>query len=112
MEDVTLDRAFARASGAPRRAGNLVRLLKDAAENYPAWLDAIAAARRTVHCEMYIVHADQEGDRFADALVRKAHEGVAVRVLYDWMGARGAAPAWFWWRMRRAGIEVRCYNRP
>jgi cardiolipin synthase len=33
-------------------------------------------------------------------------------VLYDWMGARGAAPSWFWHRMTRAGIEVRCYNRP
>ena len=58
MEDATLDRAFARASDAPRRTGNLVRLLKDAAENYPAWLDAIAAARRTVDCEMYIIHDD------------------------------------------------------
>jgi cardiolipin synthase len=33
---------FSRASGAPLREGNRVRLLKDAAENYPAWLDAIA----------------------------------------------------------------------
>ena len=112
MEDATLDRAFARASGAPRRTGNLVRLLKDAAENYPAWLDAIAAARRTVHCEMYIIHDDHEGNRFADALMRKAREGVAVRVLYDWMGAQGSAPVWFWQRMTRAGIDVRCYNRP
>ena len=112
MEDATLDRAFARASGAPRRTGNLVRLLKDAAENYPAWLDAIATARRAVHCEMYIIHGDEQGEQFAEALMRKAREGVAVRVLYDWMGARGSAPAWFWQRMTRAGIEVRCYNRP
>jgi len=112
MEDATLDRAFARASGAPRRTGNLVRLLKDAAENYPAWLDAIAASQRTVHCEMYIIHHDEEGDRFAEALMRKARDGVTVRVLYDWMGARGSAPAWFWQRMTRAGIEVRSYNRP
>ena len=112
MDDALLDRAFARASGAPRRTGNVVRLLKDAAENYPAWLDAIAAARRTVHCEMYIIHDDQEGARFAEAMMRKAREGVAVRMLYDWMGARGATPSWFWHRMRRAGIEVRCYNPP
>jgi cardiolipin synthase len=110
MEDATLDRAFARASGAPRRTGNAVRLLKDAAENYPAWLDAIAGARRTVHCEMYIIHDDEEGERFADALIQKAREGVAVRVLYDWMGARGSTPSWFWHRMRRGKIEVRCYN--
>jgi len=112
MEDALLDRAFARASGAPLRTGNFVRLLEDAAENYPAWLDAIAAARRTVHCEMYIIHDDEQGERFADAMIKKAREGIAVRVLYDWMGARGAAPAWFWQRMRRGGIDVRCYNPP
>ena len=36
------DQMFSRASGARLREGNRVRLLKDAAENYPAWLDAIA----------------------------------------------------------------------
>jgi hypothetical protein len=41
------DQMFSRASGARLYAGNRIRLLKDAAENYPAWLDAIHAARRT-----------------------------------------------------------------
>ena len=58
---------FSRASGAPLREGSRVRLLKDAAQNYPAWLDAIAAARRTIHFEMYIVHEDDQGRLFADA---------------------------------------------
>ena len=31
--------------------GNRVRILKDAAENYPPWLEAIAAARPAVHFE-------------------------------------------------------------
>ena len=35
---VLADQAFTRAAGAPFRAGNRVRLLKDARENYPAWL--------------------------------------------------------------------------
>ena len=34
------DQAFSRAAGAPLVGGNDVRLLLDAAENYPAWLDA------------------------------------------------------------------------
>ena len=35
------DQAFSRTAGAPLVGGNKVRLLKDAAENFPAWLDAI-----------------------------------------------------------------------
>ncbi|MGH8567366.1 MAG: hypothetical protein ACREXU_04940, partial [Gammaproteobacteria bacterium] len=50
------DQALSRAGGAPLIAGNAVRLLRDAGENYPAWLDAIAAAERTIHFESYIIH--------------------------------------------------------
>jgi cardiolipin synthase A/B len=103
---------FSRASGAPLREGNRVVLLKDAAENYPAWLRAIDGARLTIHFEMYIVHEDAQGQMFADALLRKASEGVHVRLLYDWMGGFGKTSHGFWNRLRAGGIEVRCYNPP
>jgi cardiolipin synthase len=106
------NQAFSRASGAPLREHNLVRLLKDARENYPAWLEAIGTARRTIHFEMYIIHADEQGRLFADALIAKAREGVRVRLLYDWMGALGKTPRAFWRRLRAGGVEVRCYNPP
>ena len=105
-----LDQAFSRAAGAARIDGNRVTLLRDAAENYPAWLDAIAAARHYVHFESYIIRDDTSGRRFADALMAKAKEGVAVRLLYDWMGALGKTPARYWAALRRAGVEVRCFN--
>jgi cardiolipin synthase len=55
------DQAFSRAAGAPLVQGNAVRILEDGKENYPAWLEAIAAARETVHFECYIVHDDEVG---------------------------------------------------
>jgi cardiolipin synthase len=103
---------FSRASGARLREGNRVRLLKDAAENYPAWLDAIGAARHTIHFEMYIVHEDDQGRLFADALIEKARQGVRVRLLYDWMGGFGKTSRAFWKRLSAGGVEVRCYNPP
>jgi len=106
------DQAFSRASGAPLRDGNCVEILRNAEQNYPAWLEAIAGAQRTIHFEMYIIHEDDQGRRFADALIRKAAEGVKVRLLYDWMGGFGKTSRGFWNRLRSAGIEVRCYNPP
>jgi cardiolipin synthase A/B len=103
---------FSRASGAQLREGNRVRLLKDATENYPAWLDAIHGARRTIHVEMYIIHEDDQGRLFAEALTAKAREGVRVRLLYDWMGGVGKTSRAFWNRLRAGGVEVRCYNPP
>jgi len=106
------DQIFSRASGAHLREGNRVRLLKDATENYPRWLDAIASARRTIHFEMYILHEDDQGRLFADALIAKAREGVRVRLLYDWLGGFGKTSRGFWTRLRAGGVEVRCYNPP
>ncbi|MFB3915489.1 MAG: phosphatidylserine/phosphatidylglycerophosphate/cardiolipin synthase family protein [Terriglobales bacterium] len=106
------DRAFSRAAGAPLIGGNSVRLLKDARENYPAWLEAIAAARQHIHFESYIIHEDKTGEMFADALIAKAREGVFVRLIYDWMGGLGKASRGFWNHLRAGGVEVRCYNPP
>ncbi len=105
-----MDRAVSRAVGARRIDGNAVRLLCDAQENYPAWLSAIAGAERYVNFEAYIMRDDDSGALFADALIAKARDGVAVRVLYDWLGAFGKTPSSLWARMRAAGVEVRCFN--
>jgi cardiolipin synthase A/B len=106
------DQLFSRTAGAPLVRGNSVRLLRDAAENYPAWLTAIRSARRSVHFENYMVHDDEAGERFAAAFVEKAREGVPVRVAYDWFGSLGKAYSGFWRRLREGGVEVRCYNPP
>ncbi len=106
------DRAFSRAAGAPLVEGNSVRLLKNAWENYPAWLNAIEAAKHHIHFESYLVHEDRTGRAFADALIARAREGVRVRLIYDWMGCFGRASRRFWSRLRAGGVDVRCYNPP
>ncbi len=106
------DQLFSRTAGAPLVRGNAVRLLRDAADNYPAWLAAIRSARTSVHFENYIVHDDDVGRRFAAAFLEKAREGVPVRVVYDWLGSLGKASTRFWRRLREGGVDVRCYNRP
>src|SRR6476661_1389580 len=90
------DDAFSRVAGAPAIPGNSVRVLKNAAENYPAWLDAIAAAEQYIHFESYIIHEDEQGELFAEALIKKAAEGVRVRLIYDWLGGFGKTSPKFW----------------
>lgn len=104
--------AFSRMAGAPLIPGNRVRLLINAADNYPAWMDAISAAKESIHFETYALHADKVGQDFADLFVARAQEGVTVCVLYDWLGARSAASFRFWRRLRQAGVHVKCFNRP
>lgn len=106
------DHAFSRAAGAPLIPGNSIVLLKDAAENYPAWVAAIRSARKTVHFETYMLRADPIGNEFAELLIAKAKEGVKVRLIYDWFGTRGGASFFFWRKLRGAGVQVRCFNPP
>jgi cardiolipin synthase len=106
-----LDRAVARASGAPLREGNRLELLTNGPNTYDDWLAAIARARRWVHLDNYIFENDATGKRFAEALAAKAAEGVKVRVLHDWFGCMDV-PRSFWKGLRDAGVEVRAVNPP
>jgi len=106
------EQALSRTAGAPLLGGNAIRLLRDAEENYPAWLAAIAGARQSVMFENYIVHDDAIGQQFADALLEAAGRGARVRVLYDWLGCLRTARRGFWERLRQGGVEVRAFNPP
>lgn len=107
-----VEESFDRVTGAELLTGNEVRLLKDAAENYPAWLAAIEGAQNRIFFESYIIHEDEQGARFADALVKKAKEGVSVKLIYDWMGGFGKTSRKFWRNLIANGVDVRCYNAP
>ena len=102
-------RALTRAAGAPLIEGNAVRLLLDAAENYPAWLAAINDARSAVFFENYIIRDDTTGVLFRDALVERAQAGVKVRVMQDWLGSLGTGRK-FWAPLVNAGGIVRIHN--
>src|SRR5262245_65886967 len=92
-------------------AGNAVTLLRNGREAFPAWLAAIAAAKKRVSLEMYIFSDDTIGRRFAEALGAAAARGVEVRLLYDFVGCRDT-PAAFFDRMRAAGVHTIVYHRP
>ena len=104
-----LDVALARAAGAAPVSGNRIRVLRDGPENFPAWLEAIASARRYVYFETYIFRGDRTGQEFVDALCARARDGVQVRVLYDWLGSFSTRSR-IWRTLREAGVEVRSFN--
>ena len=88
------ERAFTRATGAELITGNAVRILRDAAEHYPAWLDAIRRAEHTILLESYIFANDEVGQAFLHALIERAQAGVKVYVIYDWFGSMFTQSMW------------------
>ncbi len=104
-------RAIDRAGAAKPIPGNRVHLLQNGPEAYPAMLQMIRAATKYVHFENYIIRHDDTGWQFAEALAERARAGVAVRVLYDWLGCISTRRK-FWRYLREAGCEVRCFGKP
>lgn len=89
----------------PLVRGNAVAPLLDGDQAYPAMLDAIDAATRSVALCTYIFDNDAAGARFRDALARARARGVETRVLIDDIGARYSFPP-IDRDLRRAGVRV------
>ncbi|MDG4887590.1 phospholipase D-like domain-containing protein [Mesorhizobium sp. WSM4887] len=66
---------------------NAVQTLVNGDEIFPAMLQAIRSARKTINMETYIYWSGSVGYEFAMSLAAKAREGVEVRVLVDWLGS-------------------------
>ena len=93
--------AFAESSAAS------AEVLVEGREFYPRMLEDISAASSSVHINQFGFRPGVVGDAFAEALVRKAKEGVPVRLVVDRQGSdpeRGARALYE--RLVGAGVEV------
>lgn len=89
--------------------GNRVTALNNGDEIFPAMLDAIRGAERTINFETYIYWSGETGRAFADALSERARAGVQVNVLLDWVGSVKMEDALID-RMKAAGVVVEKYR--
>jgi len=68
-------------------AGNCITPLQNGDEIFPAMLEAIRAATRSITFETYIYWSGSIGKDFADALKERAQAGIPVHVMLDWVGS-------------------------
>lgn len=92
-------------SGSVYTADNDITIYTDGHEKFDALIDAMEKAKKYIHMQYYIIRDDELFDRIKEVLIRKAKEGVEVRILYDGMGCREIRKKQ--WRMLRSyGIET------
>ena len=73
--------------------GNTVGLLLNGDETYPAMIEAIDRAERSIAISTYIFNNDSAGRRFVEALSRAMDRGVRVRLLLDGVGSWYSRPS-------------------
>lgn len=90
---------------------NEVEVYADTAPLFEAMLHAMEQAEDHIHAEFFIIRDDEIGNRFKQLWIRKAKEGVSVRILYDGVGCSRLKRAYLD-ELRRAGVEIKCFLPP
>src|SRR5688572_6559548 len=89
--------------------GNAVQTLVNGDRFFPAMLEAVRGAKRTITFETYIYWSGKVGDQFTEALIERAQAGVKVHVLFDALGS-GKIDKAAVERMKAAGVKIERYN--
>ncbi|MGE0633670.1 MAG: phosphatidylserine/phosphatidylglycerophosphate/cardiolipin synthase family protein [Pseudobdellovibrionaceae bacterium] len=89
-----------------------VTLLDDGLASFYARLKMVEDAKKTINIEFFIYNLDGSSRIFSKALLKKAKDGVKIRMLLDF-----SFPIFQLWpeyaeNFRKAGIEIKYYNLP
>lgn len=84
---------------------NDIRIYTDGREKFDALLAEMEHASNYIHLQYYIIRNDELWQEIEEILLRKAAQGVEIRILFDSMGCRTMHKK-DWKRLERAGIEV------
>ncbi|WP_445682988.1 cardiolipin synthase [Solibacillus sp. FSL K6-4121] len=87
---------------------NDVKIFDDGSDKFEALISDINHAKNHIHIQYYIFKLDNLGQRIINALIKKAKQGVKVRVLFDEMGSRGIRKRHFK-ELIEAGGEVEVF---
>lgn len=90
-------------------ADNSVQVILDGADKFTMLLRDIESARDYIHLEYYRFTDDEFGYQIRNALIRKAAEGVEVRLIIDRI-ANPSVPVSFYRMMEDYGAEIYVYH--
>ncbi|MBW4081406.1 cardiolipin synthase [Paenibacillus sp. S150] len=102
---------LSRISESPITGRNKCQVLSNGREAYDSILEAMEAAREHIHMEFYIFRDDEIGEQFQEVMIRKACQGVRVRLLCDGLGSHKLSRR-FIRTLKNAGVEVHFFLPP
>jgi putative cardiolipin synthase len=87
-----------------------IKLLNSGLASFEQRLEMIERAKEAIEVEYFIYNADKSGKIFTQALIKKAREGVKVRMILDAFMIKSEMTPFHIHEFEAAGIEVRFYN--
>lgn len=95
----------------PITSRNETTVLTNGKDTFDAILEQLEKARHHIHLDYYTIRDDEIGRRFLQILVRKAGEGIEVRVVYDGIGSLHLSEQYIQ-KLRDAGVRTSCFLPP
>lgn len=93
------------SNGAAVTDDNEIEVFTDGRKKFTDMLYEMNNAKKYIHIQYYIIKDDDLFGNIEEVLVRKARQGVEVRLLFDGIGGRGLKKSTIA-RMKKKGIEV------
>ncbi|MHA7965766.1 cardiolipin synthase [Paenibacillus sp. CAU 1782] len=87
---------------------NKTRILTDGEETYKTMLEEMAKAKHHIHLDYYTIRSDATGQLFMELLIRKAKQGIMVKLIYDGIGSMKLKRA-FLESMEAGGCRTACF---
>lgn len=88
---------------------NDIRILLNGKEKFEAVFQDIKEAKKEIWIQYYIIKEDFLFLKLQELLIKKAAQGVEIRILYDALGSRKIKKS-AWQKMCRKGIQVKVFQ--
>ncbi|MDR1593581.1 MAG: cardiolipin synthase [Prevotellaceae bacterium] len=89
---------------------NSIEMYHTGTQTFDAIKEALLSAKDHIHMEFYIIEDDEIGNEIKKILIRKAKEGVKVRVIYDDVGSWSLSRR-FIREIRRANVKIKPFMK-
>ncbi len=89
---------------------NEIEIFTTGQEKFDSLIADLLAAKKSIYLQYYIFLDDNIGKKISEVLIKKAHEGVDVKVIYDHVGSFSARSRFFN-NMIENGIETHPFFR-
>ncbi len=94
-----------RNANAPFTKNNHAQVFSDGHEAFTSIFNEIEKAVDHIHLEYYIIRDDNIGQKLKEILIRKAREGIKVKVIYDAVGSWSLSKSYIR-ELRENGVKV------
>ncbi|MEL6604173.1 MAG: phosphatidylserine/phosphatidylglycerophosphate/cardiolipin synthase family protein [Cyanobacteria bacterium J06614_10] len=96
-------------TGALKTTGQIVDVWQTVEQIQKARIEAINSAQHSIQFETFMMTPGRRAEAFADAIAKRALEGVTVQLLVDDYGAHALSER-YWQRLGSVGVQVVFFN--